>query len=89
MQPPDNLVSMTTQQTVLLACVFIRVDSDQLGGSRSEGRDNTIARCYGVLVRAAGMRNSETLVWGVVKLCDICYCSELQSVLKVILLKLL
>ena len=24
--PPDNLVSMTTQGTVLLACVFIRVD---------------------------------------------------------------
>jgi len=62
---------------------------DQLGGTRSESRDNTIAMCYGVLVRATGMRNSETLDWGVAKLCDICYNSKLQSVLKVTLLILI
>jgi hypothetical protein len=55
---PDYLVSMTTQETVLLAYVFVRVDSDKLGGTRCEGRDNTIARCYHALLQAAVMRES-------------------------------
>jgi len=63
---------MATQQTVLLACVFIRVDSDQLAGTRCEGRDNTVARYCDVVVQAVGMRSSEPFGWGVVKLCDVC-----------------
>jgi hypothetical protein len=61
---------MTTQQTVLLACVFIRVDySDQLGGTRGEGHDSTFARYCDVVLRAAVMGKSETFGCGVVNWC--------------------